>query len=557
MINMKKKMLLKKLVAMGLAAALLAATFAGCGSNNDSSSGSNSSSGSSSGSQTNESDTQGDTGNTITEKEPITFNIAVNKHTHSMSQDFNDMLAFQWAEEATNVHINWIMVEAGATEKVNAMLTADLPDAFLNLLSESQVASSPDSFVDISGMLEEHAPHVLADYATFGGLDRVTRSDGSVRTLMTGPQVNFNNESPGNLFINTVWLEQIGKDMPTTMDELYEILCLFRDNDMNGNGDKTDEIPLKASEANWAAYAINLANSWGIAGYSSGRETHYFMVKNGVVTPTMDTQAYREFLEYMNKLVREGLYDKESFTEQNDEFFAKLKSGVVGVALCFSPYAMMTEELASQYEPIVSLKVDGYDYVKTGHKNQITASTTGFAITTACENPERLLEWWDYLSSDKTIKLTNAYGPEGGYWLIGEDGKTYQGTPDGLTDDFTIENYKYTYGMMGGSVLILKDEDQQISKEQSYSGWYKQNTTTLVWDLLQDEYPPDRLVPTDKLDERAFIETDLFDKIKNFMATSITEGITDASWEAYLNDLKTYQYYDWIQWYQDYVDGKF
>ena len=83
---------------------------------------------------------------TETDTTPITFKIAVTKHALSKCDDFNDKVAFQMAEEATGVHIEWVYVEDGAGEKVNTMLTADMPDAFLGLLSEEQVASSMDSF---------------------------------------------------------------------------------------------------------------------------------------------------------------------------------------------------------------------------------------------------------------------------------------------------------------------------------------------------------------------------------------------------------------------------
>lgn len=52
-------------------------------------------------------------------------------------------------------------------------------------------------------------------------------------------------ESNGIQFINKAWLDQLGLEVPTTTEELYELLCAFRDNDMNGNGDTTDEIPLE------------------------------------------------------------------------------------------------------------------------------------------------------------------------------------------------------------------------------------------------------------------------------------------------------------------------
>ena len=485
------------------------------------------------------------------------FKIAVLKHTHNMGDDFNEQLGFQMAEEATGIHIEWISVSDGSAEKVNAMLTADLPDAFLGLVSEEQIASSMDSFADLSGILEENAPHVMEDYKTIeGGMDLITWPDGSIRALMTGDEVSYANDAMGITIINKKWLDQLGMDIPTTMEEFYEVLCAFRDNDMNGNGDASDEIPLKTSEANWCAGVMNMANPWGIGGYSSSAESHYFMVKDGKAIPTMDTDAYRGFLEYMHRLVQEGLYDVESFTETNDQFFAKLKSGVVGVAVCWSPYAMMSDELAEQYVVLPFLNAEpDYNYVKSGRRDSFQGNKTGFAITSACENPEKLLEWWDYLSSSTENKYIVKYGERGGYWDIDESGTVFQKTPEGLTDDLTVENYKYTYGMVGNSPLVLKDESIYIGKEEAFSTWYRDSMVDEVWDYLQTEYIPLRMVDTAELDERTFIENDLFEYLKNFTASSIMGGVDDAAWESHLSQLETLQYYDWIQWYQDYIDG--
>ena len=98
------------------------------------------------------------------EEEKTTFTIAVYKNALSKCDDFNEMKIFQMAEEATGVHIEWMPVEAGSGDKINAMLTADLPDAFLGLLNESKIAMNMDLFADLSGLLEEHAPHVFSDY---------------------------------------------------------------------------------------------------------------------------------------------------------------------------------------------------------------------------------------------------------------------------------------------------------------------------------------------------------------------------------------------------------
>ena len=53
-------------------------------------------------------------------------------------------------------------------------------------------------------------------------------------------------------------------EVPTTTDEFVAVLRAFRDNDMNGNGDPSDEIPFQARQAD--DYAHNLSAIIGAFG---------------------------------------------------------------------------------------------------------------------------------------------------------------------------------------------------------------------------------------------------------------------------------------------------
>ena len=44
-------------------------------------------------------------------------------------------------------------------------------------------------------------------------------------------------------WIRQDWLDKLGLAVPTTVDELHDVLLAFKNNDPNGNG-KADEIPL-------------------------------------------------------------------------------------------------------------------------------------------------------------------------------------------------------------------------------------------------------------------------------------------------------------------------
>ena len=558
---MKKKTTKTKVMGAILSAAMVLSMLAGCGTTATTDSTTETATDSTTETAT-DGTTTGETAASVTaatetDTTPITVRIAVGKHAFSKCDDFNDKVA----EEATGVHIEWLYVEDGAQEKVNTMLTADMPDAFLGLLSENQIAASMDSFLDISGMLEQYAPHVYADYnkmQSSNGLEILKWSDGSIRTLMTGLEVSYQNDAEAIQYINKDWLDQLGLEVPATVDELYDALCAFRDNDMNGNGDKTDEIPMVLAESNWSGHLMNMSNPWGIAADTSNDLDYYYKVQDGKVLPTVNTQEYRSYLEYMHKLTADGLLDKESLTQTNDQYYAKIKSGRIGFFSGWIPQSLLSEEESAKWVPVRALKAeDSITPVKSGRRNKLFVSRTGFVITANCENPERLLQWWDYLSSSTEMKYTVRYGEQGGCWDIDSDGKVIGKTPEGLTEDFTMDNYKFTYGMNDQCPLILKAESMKVDKEQAYNTWVREQYVGEVWDQLATEYLPIRFVDPAKIDERTFMETELSEYIANFRANSVLNGVDDAAWDAYVKQLDALQYPAWIQWYQDYVDGKF
>ena len=60
---------------------------------------------------------------------------------------------------------------------------------------------------------------------------------------------NFWNMCYFRWWINKNWLEKLNLAVPTTTEELKNVLIAFRDNDPNGNGQK-DEIPLSGMAGN-------------------------------------------------------------------------------------------------------------------------------------------------------------------------------------------------------------------------------------------------------------------------------------------------------------------
>ena len=498
------------------------------------------------------------------DNEPITFKIAVSLNPLCKDEDFNNKAIFKYAEEKTNVHIEWIPIAAAdASDKVSVMLTSDLPDAFLGLIDSNQIANNMDSFADLTkdDMLRTYAPNVVADYESglSNGLDIVTWPDGSIRSLMTGRQTSYENDAEGIMFINKTWLDKVGKDVPETIDEFYDVMKAFKEQDPNGNG-KADEIPFEPSQSDWCSKIMNVANAWGIAGTDSSDSSAYMMIEDGKVVGTVDNEVFFDFLQFCNKMISEGLMDQEMFSQTSEQYHSKINEGLVGCYYTWSPYADMSVSEAENWVEVPVLQASvGNGYMKTGSQNKFAASRTGFCITSACKNVPRLLEWWDSMAASVELKYISRFGAQGEAWDILEDGTIIEKIPDMLTDDYTIENYKYTEGMVDMGSFIPKDQQATVLKENSFTSWYRIDCVEKLHDYCVpvEQQLPLRYVEPEKISERTFMETELFTYISNFIANSVINGIDEEAWNNHLEQLKAYQYYEWLQWYQDYLDKAF
>lgn len=134
-----------------------------------------------------------------------------------------------------------------------------------------------------------------------------TSEDGHIYSLTVNAE-NPYERLPYN-FMRTDWLENLGLEMPTTVDELYDVLVAFKEQDANGNGDPNDEVPLVFSEGyNRKTHAV-LLDAFGIHVQSNTSEVYNILQvdEDGKVYLADTTENYKAFLKYMNKLYKEEL----------------------------------------------------------------------------------------------------------------------------------------------------------------------------------------------------------------------------------------------------------
>lgn len=563
----------KKAAAMALSLLLAASSLAACG--NAGSQGETTAAQQTQAQQTQAQETQKEQGQTqeaqVSENGEIPWDafagteltVAYRKALADMSsEDLSEKPIVKMAEEATGIKVNWVPVDvATQNEKVSTMLASDLPDIMIGLIDEGQIAKNMELFYDLSedGLMETYAPHVWADYQTVDGLwEAMTWKDGSVRSLAGALPYRWTGmTSDGIVFINQEWLDRLGLDMPTNGEELYHVLCAFRDEDANGNGDPSDEIPFGFCEgqATGTSRITTMGDYFGLGAESTEILAFARKVENGKVIPTFETDKMRTFLEYMHRLKEDGLLDVEGFSQTTEQWQAKLQDGRVGVFSDWSPDGLIADkELVKQYtllEPFGA--VDGVEYVQNGKYKALTALLTNTVISAKTEHVEAALHWWDYLSSSTELKIMFGYGPAQ-VLTETENGIMSQMDPSLVPENMTSGEWRAT-SSFGQIFPLLRPDENPINPEVLDGIPTRFYYELRLADYLSRDYMPVRVSDPDVVSDRGFLEVELKPYLEEFLATAVMDGITDASWEAHLERLKSVGYYEWIQWYQDFYDG--
>lgn len=125
--------------------------------------------------------------------------------------------------------------------------------------------------------------------------------DGHIYTI---PSI-INVPGAQTMMVRKDWLDKLGLSEPQTWEEWVNLWRAIRDNDLNGNGDPTDEIPFASQYgADGERCFIPLLNAFGIR--TSG-DTQFCLLDDGTYTMVYEHPKYPAFLEAMQELYAEGL----------------------------------------------------------------------------------------------------------------------------------------------------------------------------------------------------------------------------------------------------------
>lgn len=467
-------------------------------------------------------------------------------------------------EKETGVKVNWIEIPDGDIyEKIRlTLISGDTPDIVLWWFPDTSMIqnfANEGIIMPLNDLIENYSYNAKKQLEEDANLRKLmTSGDGNIYTLW---RVDGSpNESIWNKqFLFLPWFEKYseatGAGMPETLDEYRAMLEYFRDNDMNGNGDNTDEIPLLGN----AGAAIEGGSSMGyIMGAFQLWNCHdyYHITDDGELVFEASTPEYRDGLSWINKLYEDGLYSEEDFILSLNDYRAITNAAepeniVVGVAA--APFYMrcITQSIYNRayvdFEAMPPLKNYKDENVRETYQRWDNLVYAQSFICSSCEHPEVAMKWLDYWLSEEGLMRTMKFGLEGRDWEWTEEYTALDGTTPSILFKASLENAGNTEfpGFTGvpnyySYELFLKTAVDPESTGRTYPDYrahmnyadygVKGNIPAVVW--CADE---------DLLVEYSELSTTIGEYVRSSYASFIlgkTDIDNDADWQAYLDGLE-------------------
>ena len=445
----------------------------------------------------------------------------------------SDNIAWKETQEKNNIKFNLIYELPGGEAKEKSKLImagGDYPDFVYKakFLGDEMVNKSgmDGVLIPLEDLIREYAPNIKRLYDERNAWVEMAAADGHIYSLPVMKEPEMYGVSNGIWMINQKWMDNLGLEMPTNMDELYQVLKAFKEQDANGNGDPNDEIPM-------TGHTGSVAITYALLGYIGDGVQYvgeYVSVIDGQLVFYPYTDGYKEYLSDLRQMYAEGLIDVNALTQTLDQEHALFQSGdVVGMGFAVSP-TYFREENHADYAALMPFVPENFP-LSTG------INPSAFVITDKCENPEVLIAWIDQFYSEEGWKLG----------LLGIEGETYKNNDDG-TFTRTVDKEKYpnkgAYALDGRFAVPLwwhpdyyfkdanitaKPSDAFTADKYRDDGVYGQGTMLLTLKYTEEEN-----------EQVSSLTADIWGYIENYAAQAICGEVDiESSWDDFQKTLKS------------------
>ena len=478
---------------------------------------------------------------------------------NSMADSYKDMQILSDIAEQAGVEIEWENLTSSAygTQKTTIMANrSKWPDAIYHAGFTNreliQYGSSRNYIVAIDKYLD-YMPRFKEILESRPDIKAAIQSpDGHIYSLPRIEEMGLK-AYPNILFLNKTWVaklidnnslsfsltkQDLKDGLSLTRNQYKEILTQFKANDMNGNGNKNDEIPLSFVSGNWQGNESDLLASFGIP-----ENKDHKTIINGEVKFTCQDSTWRKAISEISTWYGAGLIDASVFEDSQDAFLAKGKNDANGNPKYGSFYWWELETVVSpdQYDDYVVVQPlidDETNKRYVGVSNELEIEKGVAVIFSKCDNIPLLCSYFDKYYEPYNSAQIN-YGPKGVVFeeeLDENNMLVTKALPEGVTTD----ELRLKYAPMGAICLTENEWENYVHMEpraklrlerlEAYVKPYTYEGATSI---------PNISYTLEEINDLARYETNLGTAITEFFGSALMNGraISDAEWNAFQTKL--------------------
>ena len=484
---------------------------------------------------------------TADDGKPIVY-IKVKRDVKDNSIKMEDTQYSKELEAACDCHIDWTEVSSNAWEqqKMATLAGNNIPDIGLALYGNGEASHYSDYFEDFAQRLDE-MPNVKEFLDAHPDAEKYVAL-GDTIPLLPSDRGKTYEVSGTHMFINKTWLDKLGLEMPTTWDELEQVLIAFRDQDPNGNG-QADEIPMNIHGIGFNFNsAFTLLNSAGVTTsfMGGGASEQGMYVEDGQVKDYYTSDALKQVIGFLADLMSQGLIPKDTFTRDDSQYNSQTQSdgelALTGVSFGWSANSEYGA-LQDQYVTIPPLKATAdmpdsevkWDYSQDAARWAYAG--TGLSVKAGAENMDAILKIVNAMYDEK-ISVEGFFGDIGN--ILTDDGNGQytidpeNAYPTGFADTSGVALWDRCSGWIRDDVTIVNDEGgDAVSKSDEAVREVRDNNVDPTGDVI----PVYVKLNTDDLNTVQNNLTAINNYAQNQWATWIQNGGVDEGWDQYVTEV--------------------
>jgi putative aldouronate transport system substrate-binding protein len=349
-----------------------------------------------------------------------------------------DNKTYKWIEEKFGVTFSWDILVGDKDQKIGVLIASgDLPDL---VEVDSEKFQGAGCLIDLKPLVEKYAPNLKKHYASAWKkmIDQDSEKDskGNIikEHIYSLPNYGVIDGIPSDTYYNqNGWwvqkavLKEYGYPKIQTIDEYFDLLEKYAKKYPTIDGAKT--IPFSIITADWEAFDL-----WNPPQFLGGNpnDGNGHVVKEGknykYYDIFTDANAKRWF-KLANGYFQRGLIDPASFTDNRDQYYAKIAQGRV-LGMFIQGWQFMGEPEQTLWtagkdeRTYAPLPVTFDKSIKPHYRDRSLPNLQrGYGITVKCGEKKaiEILKFMDTMIQEENQKVLY-WGFEGEDYLIDKDG---------------------------------------------------------------------------------------------------------------------------------------